>query len=163
MSFSTATGLDLHYPIRTISGATRRYDECEGDFTPIIPVTKETCIPQPPQSYYDGWDLMPFMYAAPFMLLSGLAFLVCIAVPRWRRYKLQALVAPVAFGFCSVVAMGAIVVTAVYMRLGLFSKPWSGPRDAMPFVFIYIMPGLLGSWCAVAIVTKIAARLHDCR
>jgi hypothetical protein len=99
---------------------------------------------------------MQVIYAMPFMLLSVLAFVVCFAVPRWRRYRFQALVAPVAFGFCSIVAMGAIILTADYLNLGLFTKPWSGVRDVVPLLLIYFIPGLLGGWCAVAAVRKMA-------
>jgi hypothetical protein len=104
---------------------------------------------------------MQVIYALPFVLLSMLGFLMCVAVPRWRRYRLQALVAPVAFGFCSIVPMGAIVLTSDHFNLGLFSKPRSGLRDAVPLLSIYFIPGLVGSWCAVATVTKIVRRLNS--
>lgn len=99
---------------------------------------------------------MQVIYAMPFMLLSVLGFGVCFVVPKWRRYRFQALVAPVAFGFCSIVALGAVILTADHLNLGLFTKPQSGVRDVVPLLFIYFIPGLLGSWCAVAAVTKIA-------
>jgi hypothetical protein len=104
---------------------------------------------------------MQVIYAAPFMMLSMLGFLICVAVPRWRPYKIQALVAPVAFAFCSIVTAGAVILTADYVNLDLFTKPWSGPRDAVPLFFIYFIPGLVGSWCAVAAVRKIAARRNS--
>jgi hypothetical protein len=104
---------------------------------------------------------MQVIYALPFVLLSMLGFLMCVAVPRWRRYRLQVLVAPVAFGFCSIVAMGAIVLTSDHFNLGLFSKPWSGLRDAVPLLLIYVITGLVGGWCAVATVTKIVHRRNS--
>lgn len=102
--------------------------------------------------------LMQVIYALPFVLLSILSFLICAAVPRLRHYKIQALIAPVTFGFCSIVAAGAIVLTSDHFKLGLFVKPWTGPRDAVPLLFIYFIPGLLGSWCAVAAVNKVRQR-----
>jgi hypothetical protein len=95
---------------------------------------------------------MQVIYAVPFVLFSMLGFLVCFAVPRWQRYRFQALVAPVAFGFCSIVAMGAIVLTSDHFNLGLFTKQWSGPRDDVPLLLVYFIPGLVGGWCAVAAV-----------
>ena len=52
---------------------------------------------------------MQVIYALPFVLLSIVSFLVCVAVPRWRRYSFQALVAPVAFG-CRAVRMFVVRV-----------------------------------------------------
>lgn len=95
---------------------------------------------------------MQIIYAMPFVLLSMFGFLVCAVVPRWRAYRFQALVGPVAFGFCSIVAMGAIVLISDHFNLGLFTRPWSG------LLLIYVIPGLLGSWFAVAAVTKIVRR-----
>ena len=99
---------------------------------------------------------MQVIYAIPFVLLSVLGFLVCMVVPRWRRHRFRVLVAPVAFGFCSIVAAGAIILTADHFNLGLFTKSWSGPKDAVPLLFIYFVPGLLGSWIAVLGVKMIA-------
>jgi hypothetical protein len=100
---------------------------------------------------------MQVIYAAPFMLLSAVAFLVCLTVPKWRTYKFQALVAPVAFGFCSIVTYGAVVLTADMLNLLLFAQPVSGAKDVVPLLLLYIIPGLVGSWCAVALVNRITA------
>ena len=91
---------------------------------------------------------MQVIYGVPFAVFSVLGFLVCAVVPRWQRYKFQALVAPVAFGFCSIVAGGAIILTSDHFNLGLFTRPWSGPRDALPLILIYFIPGLVGAWAA---------------
>ena len=104
---------------------------------------------------------MQVIYASPFVLLSILSFLVCVAVPRWRRYRFQALVAPVAFGFCSIVVAGATVLTSDHFNLGLFTKEWSGTRDAVPLLLIYFIPGLLGSWFAIVGVTRVVHRRND--
>ena len=100
------------------------------------------------------------VYAAPFVLLSILCFLICVAVPRWRGYRFQALVAPVAFGFCSIVAMAVIVLTSDHFNLGLFTKVPSGSLEAVALFMIYFIPGLIGSWGAVAAVTKIVSRCN---
>jgi len=101
---------------------------------------------------------MQVIYVIPFVLISVFAFSVCVIVPRWRRYKLQALVAPIAFGFCSIVAAAVMVLTSDHFNLGLFSRTWTGPQDAVPLLLIYVVPGLIGSWAAVLAVTKIAHR-----
>lgn len=101
---------------------------------------------------------MQVIYAIPFVLISVVAFLVCIVVPPWRRYKLHVLVAPVAFGLCSIVAAATIVRTSDHFNLGLFTKPVAGARDAVPLLLIYIVPGLIGGCAAVLAVTKIARR-----
>lgn len=94
---------------------------------------------------------MQFIYAAPFILLSVVGFFACIVIPRLRQYRFQALVAPVAFGFCSIVAMVAIVVASDQLNLGLFTKPVS----ALSLLLIYVAPGLVGAWRATIIVTKV--------
>jgi hypothetical protein len=99
---------------------------------------------------------MQIIYGAPFVLISAIAFVVCALVPRWQRYRFQALVAPVAFGFCSILAMGAIVLTVDHFNLGLLSEPPSGLRTAVEMLLIYFIPGLLGSWSAVVVGSKIA-------
>lgn len=103
---------------------------------------------------------MQFIYALPFAMLSGLAFFACVVVPRWRRYKFQALVAPLAFGFCSIVAAGAIILTSDHFNLGLFTRPFSGLRDAALLILIYFIPGLIGSWAGVLAVAKVVNRRH---
>src|SRR5262244_11577 len=65
---------------------------------------------------------MQVLYAMPFVLVSVLAFLACVIVPRWRRYKFQALVAPVAFGFCSIVAAALIVLYIRPLQSGLIHE-----------------------------------------
>ena len=100
---------------------------------------------------------MQVIYAVPFMLLSILGFLVCVAVPRWRRYKLQVLVAPVAFGFCSIVTAEAVLLTADHFNVGLFARPLSGLLGSVTLFLIYFLPGLVGGWCAVAVINHRAS------
>jgi hypothetical protein len=44
---------------------------------------------------------LQLLYAAPFFLIAFLAFTVCALVPSLRRFAVSALIAPLAFGFCS--------------------------------------------------------------
>ena len=74
--------------------------------------------------------------------------------------QIPALVAPVAFGFCSIVAMAVIVLTSDHLNLGLFTKVPSGSLEAVALFMIYFIPGLIGSWGAVAAVTKIVSRCN---
>jgi hypothetical protein len=96
---------------------------------------------------------MPFIYAARFLLLSTIAFLVCLAIPRGRRYKLYALLTPIAFGFCSIATMGIVLITGDLvgqrLHLSVFSEPLTGIKGAAILLFIYFIPGILGVWFAV--------------
>jgi hypothetical protein len=104
---------------------------------------------------------MQVIYALPFAMFSALAFFACALVPRWQRYKFHALVAPIAFGFCSIVGAGAIILTSDYFNVGLFTRQFSGPRDALPLILIYFIPGFIGSWVAVLAVAKIVNLRHS--
>ena len=147
--------------IRPLHALNRKADaECNRDITTVIPeYGRDGGISR----YYQAGDRfkMQVIYAMPFVLISALAFLVCVVVPRWRRYRFQALLAPVAFGFCSIVTAGAIILTADHFNLGLFTRPWSGLRDAGPLILIYFIPGMIGSWVTVLAVTKIVNRRHS--
>jgi len=57
-----------------------------------------------------GGNVVQVIYAAPFVLLSLVSCLICLAVPRFRRNALQAPVVSVAFGFCSIVGMLLILL-----------------------------------------------------
>ena len=100
---------------------------------------------------------MPVIYAAPFILLSLIAFVCSLAIPRLRRYAFRVLVAPVAFGFCSIVAMGLIMV--VFVGLNLQLAPLVGAKGLFAGLAIYFFPGLVGAWIAVEIVKQIETRV----
>ena len=104
---------------------------------------------------------MQVIYAAPFILFSMLGFLVCVAVPQWRPYKVQGNGCSGRICFLLDSCGGCGDSWADFLNLGLFTKEWSGPRDAVALVFIYFIPGLLGSWCATVIVRKIANRRNS--
>lgn len=101
---------------------------------------------------------MQVIYAAPFILLSLIAFAVFLAVPRLRPYKFRALVAPVAFGFCSIVAMVLIAVSSQGLGLRFMNSPLAGLRGLALGIAIYFIPGLMGAWIAVEIVRQIEVR-----
>src|SRR5690242_9116222 len=85
------------------------------------------------------------IYLFTFIVLSLFAFVLCIVIRPWRRYKFQALVAPVAFAICSIAPSNFIV--------DHFHVLWVFP-GSLDILFIKIIPGLLGSWCAVIMVGK---------
>jgi hypothetical protein len=98
------------------------------------------------------------IYAAPFILLSLIAFVFFLAVPSLRSYAFRALVAPVAFGFCSIVAAGLIILSAERLGLPLASSPRAGLRELLVGIAIYFIPGMIGSWIAVEVVRQIERR-----
>jgi hypothetical protein len=104
------------------------------------------------------------IYAAPFILLSLIAFVCCLAIRRLRRYALQALVVPVAFGFCSIVGMLFTVLTAdlLHDRFGLPVNPGPlvGIKGVVISFFIYFIPGVVGAWLAVLLIHRIKQRLR---
>jgi len=99
---------------------------------------------------------MQLIYAAPFILLSLALFFVCLIVPRLRPYAFRALVAPVAFGFCSIVGMALIVLSLNSInRNPLFNRPITDAQTYILDALMYFPPGVLGAWLAVNIVRQI--------
>jgi hypothetical protein len=96
---------------------------------------------------------VPFIYLLPFVLLSGMAGLVFVAIPRLRRYALQAFVAPLAFAICSIVGMGIVVLAAD--QFGAFTQPITGMEGAIQFFGVFVIPGLFGASLAVWIISRI--------
>jgi len=101
---------------------------------------------------------MQIIYAAPFILLSLVGFGLSLAVPRLRPYAFRALVAPVAFGFCSIVAMVLILVVSHGLNLQFANDPLTGARGLLEGITIYFVPGLVGAWIAVEIVRQVEVR-----
>jgi hypothetical protein len=102
---------------------------------------------------------MPVIYAAPFILLSLIGFVCSMAIPRMRPYAFRALVAPVAFGFCSIVAMGLILAISHGLNLQFANAPLVGARGLFEGIAIYFFPGLVGAWIAIQIVSQIETRV----
>jgi hypothetical protein len=92
------------------------------------------------------------IYAAPFILLSIVCFAASLVVPSLRRFAVQALIAPIAFGFCSLAAW----LISAFILWGLLRLK-SNPSYLLPVegTFFYLLPGLLGAWLAVTIVRLI--------
>jgi hypothetical protein len=93
--------------------------------------------------------MLQAMYALLFILLSVICCLACLIIPKARRYALQALVAPVAFGFCSIVAGVAIGLASDYFHVAI-------PGEV---VVIYFIPGVLGACLALSLVGRTKLRV----
>jgi len=104
---------------------------------------------------------VPVIYAAPFILLSAVCCLTCLVIPKMRRYLLQAAVAPVAFGFCSIISAGAIILISDHagIHLAVLDRPLDGIRGVMIALAIYITPGMIGTWLAVSFAGRIKMRV----
>lgn len=91
---------------------------------------------------------MAIIYAVPFVLLSILCCLICLAIPRLRLYAFQALVAPVAFGLSTVVSEVLVGVIFLFLK-GRFHVPLNlGPTVG---VVTYVIGGVFGAWLAVVL------------
>jgi len=89
---------------------------------------------------------MQLIYAFPFVFISIIAFVVCMCSDRFRSYALQALVAPVAFGVCSIIGL-AMVMLSIDTRFDSMPK---GIATAIPLV-AYLGFGLVGAWLSIKI------------
>lgn len=84
---------------------------------------------------------MQVFYALPFIALSAICFVICLVIPRLRRFALTAAVSPVAFGFCSVVGVvAAMLITQ--------SPGWFSESNAL-FGFVWVVSGVFGAWITV--------------
>jgi hypothetical protein len=97
---------------------------------------------------------MQIIYAAPFVLISLIAFAVFGAVPRLRRHAIAALVAPAAFGFWALVGYITWVLVSGFV-LKIHLRPIEGLHGVFDVLFFFIAPGLLGSWMSVWIILKL--------
>ena len=88
---------------------------------------------------------MPIIYAAPFVFLSLLAFGYCACFPKRRKYAIQAAVAPLAFGVCSIVGL-------LFFSL-LVAAHGSATKTAI--MLCYVLPGLLGACGAVSVTNRV--------
>jgi hypothetical protein len=96
---------------------------------------------------------MQLIYALPFILLSIILGLASLAIPRTRRYALQVAIAPVAFGFCSIVGVAGVLIFSATVGIDIFSKMPPGIEANVFFAVIYFVPGVAGTWLAVLIVS----------
>ena len=96
--------------------------------------------------------MLGIIYAIPFVVLSLLAWALCLVVPKLHQYALQALVAPVAFGFCSIVSAVTIVVSAAGLRRPV--PEIAGVGGVLIVIGIYITPGVLGTLLVLALLER---------
>lgn len=97
---------------------------------------------------------MQLIYAAPFVLISLIAFAVFGAVPKLRRRAIMALVAPTAFGFWALAGFITWVLISRFV-LKIQLRPIEGLHGVFDVLFFFIAPGLLGSWMSVWIICKL--------
>ncbi len=96
--------------------------------------------------------LILLLYAAPFALLSLLAFGVCFAIPRLRCRALSALVAPVAFGFCALSGyLGSLLMSRLLFKTEL------SPIETLT---AYLLPGFSGAWLAVFLIELVLRKFR---
>jgi hypothetical protein len=90
------------------------------------------------------------IYLFPFVVLSGLSGVICLVVPRWRRYVAGAVIGPVVFAVCAITGLFAVVLLADHFlrsqQLG-FDKSWenSSTFDVVIVAALYIVSGLVGA------------------
>jgi hypothetical protein len=87
---------------------------------------------------------MQIIYAAPFILLSISRFRTVACYSSITAYAFRTLAAPVAFGFCSIVAMVLILVASHGLNLQFANAPLTGARGLFEGIAIYFVPGLVG-------------------
>ena len=91
---------------------------------------------------------MQIIYAAPFILLSMIAFGVFLVVPRLRRHSISALVAPVAFGFCALAGyISWVLICGFVLKIAL--RPVEGVHGFFEVLFFFLLPGFAGAWLAI--------------
>jgi len=87
----------------------------------------------------------------PLVASSVILFLTFLAIPRWRRYALQALVIPIAFVlFAS--AGGVLVVISLHeLRLPVPHQYWS-------LATLWLVCGLCGAWLGSLAAKRVSRR-----
>jgi hypothetical protein len=99
---------------------------------------------------------MQIFFIGPFLLCSAIIGLICLAIPRLRPYALRATIAPIAFGICSFVGLGVIVLIAD--RFGALNEPAEGAKGIAMLLLLLVVPGIAGAWVAVRVVTYLQGR-----
>jgi len=101
--------------------------------------------------------LYPFL----FVSLALIAFISCLVVRRFRRYALQALLAPLAFGVCAVLGLVASLFAKAAWANPLASREHPVSIDvhlgtfSYDGMFFYLCGGICGAWLAVRLVNSI--------
>ena len=99
---------------------------------------------------------MQILFLLPLMAVSLVVGLLCLAVPRWRRYFSGAVVTPIAFGGCGIVGMFVTILGAeslgVNGAMG-FDQPWDPSKwgTTVMFAIIFVLPGAIGAYVAARV------------
>jgi hypothetical protein len=92
---------------------------------------------------------MQVFYALPFIALSAICGVVCLLIPRLRRFALAAAVGPVAFGLCSIIGVAAVLVGE---SIGWFNEPFA------LYGFFWVVCGVIGAWITVRMANALSRR-----
>lgn len=100
---------------------------------------------------------MQVIYAAPFFVLAIVGFLCCVAIRRFRTHALQAFVAPLAFGVCSIIAFALVAVGSdtIGRRFGVTFPNWAVLALG---IFAYFLVGIGGACIAVWVLQHLRSR-----
>jgi hypothetical protein len=98
------------------------------------------------------------IYLLPFVLLSLASGLVCLVVPRWRRYVAGAVISPIAFAGCSIVALFTTVL--LVERFGgadLFDQSLDKASWGRVIILagLYVGPGAIGAIGAALVANRV--------
>lgn len=103
------------------------------------------------------------IYLLPFILISLVTGLICIVVPRWRRYAAAAVVAPMAFAVCSITGLIMTILLTEWLGIsGALGFDVGGESQGWSAVLVagaaYLLAGALGALVAVEVVTRLQRR-----
>lgn len=101
---------------------------------------------------------MQIIYAAPFIFLSLVSFIICLAARPLRRFAIPALIVPVTFGCFSILGwIGFVLIASFVLKLHL--GPATGVHGIAEGLLFYVFPGVLASWIAIVIARFVESRL----
>lgn len=103
---------------------------------------------------------LQIIYLLPFILLALASGLICLVVPRWRRYAAGALVGPIAFAGCSAIGLVMTILLAEHFgvdRAMGFSDSWKNVRlgGIVLAAICFVIPGAAGAIAATLIANRI--------
>jgi hypothetical protein len=87
----------------------------------------------------------------PLIVSSVILSLSFLAIPRWRRYALQALVIPIAFVFFASFGGTIVVITLHELRLPLPLHFWTAAT-------VWLGCGICGAWLGNAAAKQVSRR-----
>ena len=91
-------------------------------------------------------------------MLSFVCGVLCLAVPRWRRYVAGAVISPIAFAGCAIIGLFATVLLVDHFGgADLFNKSldkasWS---RLIVLAVLYVGPGAIGALIAALVGNRI--------